>query len=213
MEINQKAPSDVKICEWSSHDADNFDKNANYLDMDKLVEYFNKRDVNGAHEYFLNYFNDVTDGNVDPIKTAINYGIDPRYRNDQLLILSCRKNLTLVKFFLDHCGCDVNAQDSEPLRTAIVHNNYDVFCHLLENGAIINSTITNLVHYYGFRYMDKLVEYGIPAETLFKSFLLNSHQGKGLLVILKYFSKYQIGLDALVNEIISQNQRENQREN
>ena len=57
---------------------------------------------------------------LDEIRQFLNLGIDPRYDNDILFIESCRiPSSEIILFFINECGCDINARKSKALIKAI----------------------------------------------------------------------------------------------
>lgn len=104
------------------------------------------------------------------INQFIQFGADPRYNNDSLFIRSCQKlSPDIILFFLNDCGCDINAQNSEALIEA-ANNCPSNIKLLLELGINITDDFIEILppDLLDTDFIDMMAKYGANMELIAK---------------------------------------------
>lgn len=104
----------------------------------------------------------------DEIRQFINLGADPRFAQDSCFILSCREPSSEIPlFFINECGCDINAQRSAALYEAICHQSDQNIQLLLDlNITVTDDVIGEAYNNQYEKYFPLLIKYGVDIERI-----------------------------------------------
>lgn len=177
-------------------------------DFDVIKRYIDMGDMENAHKYFKHYLQiGMHDKNID-VQSDVNIvsalGIDLRYENDVYFTLSCGYNLSIVKFFHQNYGCDVNVHKGNALYIAISYGKVDVAKYLLDNGAVINDNAIdvaiNMVQYYDVVFIDLLIDYGIDITKISERSVALKRLDSMTIKVLKCLSSHNVDINNFIQK-------------
>ena len=110
--------------------------------MPSVIEEFNELLLNGNQDTINKFFlSKCISGTLEEIRYMVENGANPRIHDDKAFINSCGIKQEIMLYYLNECGANINAQNSEALRTAIWTNNISNIKLLINNGIIITDKI------------------------------------------------------------------------
>jgi hypothetical protein len=147
-----------------------------------LLEENNSDNIN---EFCIRHCRNAT---LQDIIYMIDNGVDPRYKDDIILIITAasHKKETLI-YLIDQYGADINAQNGQALVKSIARKNMDVMIFLLDSGIYISDDAIYWAIYNSkdSSYMETLMRYGVPVERFGNIF----------------WKKYLVNYDFIINKI------------
>lgn len=137
---------------------------------------------------------------TDLVQKIILMGLDVHFDGDNLFLLVCALgDLSMVKFFLEDLGCDINAHDSSALVAAIRKCRVDTAEYLLDSGIKISNRLINeifIVHNPIF--FQLLLKYSDDKESIAQKYFLYKTQ---ITDILKAFVGAGIDVTKMVSDM------------
>lgn len=120
---------------------------------------------------------------LDIVKILVDRGANPQ--KEDIFKYACAniRSTEIIKYFIEDCECDINANNSIALYYAIAHNNYDVVVLLLGLGITISDDTINYIARHGdscpssreidirIKYSNLLLKYGVPIEKIAQCFV------------------------------------------
>ena len=137
---------------------------------------------------------------VDLMQKFILMGIDVHHDNDHIFLDACALNdLSMVKFFVEDLGCDINAHDSAALIVAIRKSRNDIIEYLLDAGIkISDNTIHEIFIVHEPKLFQLLLKYYGNTESIAQKYFLYKTQ---VTDILKTFVDNGIDITKMIANI------------
>ena len=143
---------------------------------------------------------------LDNICQFLQFGVDPHYNNDAYFLLSCKKSSPdTVLFFVNECGCNINAAESDALCRAWHYCPSNVKL-LLELGVKIDNNVVKRLNpaigssFFDLELIDLMVKYGANVELIANKIIGSIEKKKLSLSILKKLIDFDVDLNKIISE-------------
>ena len=137
---------------------------------------------------------------VDLVQKFVSMGLDVHHDNDHIVLDVCALNdLSMVKFFVEDLGCDINAHDSAALIVAIRKSRNDTIEYLLDAGIkISDNTIHEIFIVHEPKLFQLLLKYYDNSELITQKYFLYKTQ---VTDILKTFVDNGVDITKMIANI------------
>ena len=138
------------------------------------------------------------DISLEDLHLMINLGVDPRYDDDHLFILSCGwADNKIMLYLINECGCNINREDNEIIDGLIVAKSVTNLKILLDIGmSITDYAIIKACD--NLEYIKLFVDYGIDLDRIGKLFLEYSFKNNELMPIAKFLVSNNVDITQMI---------------